>query len=189
MTSRQQYTLILALALVVGACGGGAADTTEGPVADTVAGVATTSPDASPTTTAGPETTVSAEEASDCPQLTAADVLEITGVEVVPVSRGDNVGAGGYCANYSSLDESGAVGINVLSGSDSFEASFPPEGAYLPAEPLSGVGDRAMGFRLIEGYPFSYVVAQAGDRVVVIFSLNEGITDEMMEAMATRALE
>ena len=132
--------------------------------------------------------TTVAQGGDECASLSAADVEAITGVAVVAVARGSNVGAGGTCGNYETTSGVAFMGVNVLSGADSYVLSFPPEGAYQPAEELAGIGEEAVGFRLLEGYPLTYVIAREGDDVVVIFSLTQDITDEQMTQMATKAL-
>jgi hypothetical protein len=172
--------------LLVAACGG---DSATGSTDVAAAATTTTSGPSAVTTLAGASTTeASAQEGDECPSLTATDVQTITGVEVVAVPRGSDVGAGGMCANYQTTAGDGFIGVNVLTGADSFELSFPPEGAYQPAEDLAGIGDEAVGFRLLAGYPLTYVVARQGENVVVVFSLSQEITDDQMTQMATKAL-
>ncbi len=189
MTSRERrfsalYVVTAAL-LLIAACGG---DSATGSTNDGVSGTSTTGGPSAVTTLAGASTTAAAQEGDECPSLTAADVKTITGVEVVAVPRGSDVGAGGMCANYQTTAGDGFVGVNVLTGADTYELSFPPEGAYQPAEQLTGIGEEAVGFRLLAGYPLTYVVARQGENVVVVFSLSQDITDEQMSQMATRAL-
>ena len=190
MTSRYRRLpalCLLALALLLNAaCGGDSATGSTGAgasAATTTTGVSSVTSEAGVSTTSAPP-----EEGDECPSLTAADVQTITGVEVVAVPRGSDVGAGGMCANYQTTAGEGFIGVNVLSGADTFELSFPPEGAYQPVEELAGIGDEAVGFRLLAGYPLTYVIARRGENVVVVFSLSQDITDDQMTQMATKAL-
>ena len=190
MTLRVRHLRVLGLVasaiLLIAGCGG---DSITGSTNSVPSGASTTSGVSSVTTEAAVSTTaVATQEGDECPQLTAADVQTITGVEVVAVPRGSAVGAGGMCANYQTTSGDGFIGINVVSGTDNYQLSFPPEGTYQPAEELTGIGDEAVGFRLLAGYPLTYVVARKGENVVVVFSLSQDITDEQMTQMTAKAL-
>ncbi len=184
--------LLCVTALVAVACAGdsGSATTVSSELSTSAPAASTTAASSLTTTESGTVATTLGTEAasSECPSLTAADVEAITGVSVVAVERGATAGSGGTCANYSTADGGGYVGVNVLSGADSYALSFPPEGAYLPPEELSGIGDEAAGFRLIESWPYSYVVARQGETVAVVFSLSQEITDAQIAEMAATAL-
>lgn len=170
--NRQHVALLLASAVVLGACGGGTA-------APSTDGGASTAPTAAPPSDAAPTddaqvTTMDPGQPGTgpvdlCAVLSMAEVGAATGAEVAVAVAGPEV-AGLSSCNYNAADGSPVAGVTLTTSAYTVEpkAFFEANASAAGATELPGLGDAAV---LVGESDFPMAFVLMGDRLLAVSAL------------------
>jgi hypothetical protein len=176
---------LLLVALSLAACGGGGT-TTEQPQASNASGDDGTGPSSAPVSAAATATDGDGGESAGgtggdlCSVLSNDEVAEITGVEVTTATAADLQGV--LSCNYNGPDGVAVAGITLATSAAGVSVGDLFEANAAEAEPVSGIGDRAV---IAGDEDFPILMVLVGDR---LYSLSV-IADELDGAAKRSATE